>query len=426
MRSRIFSGLAVLAAIALTGPVLAVGQAQAAPAAGTVEASAPAGFVGMAPTRVLDTRNSYWNASGVDGPLSPGENYRAQLLDVAGRAHGQGVPVVPSDATAVVVNVTVADATDNGYLTLSADPNAPGVTPATSSINFAPRQTVANLVTVAITPGTVPAINVYNNGSYTHVVLDVVGYYRPGATDKYGAVTPTRLLDSRADGHRIEQGGVRSVQVAKPELGTADARAVILNVTATDGTGDTFLTVYPSGGQRPEWGSNLNVKPGGTVPNQVVVPVGQDGKVDVFNHIGSQNVVVDIVGFYGPSGQGLFSALKVPVRLADTRPNLYEGRPSQQLAPFSTLQVPTGAGAPAGALAAEVNVTATGPSESGHFTVFPSNTTRPDTSNLNFVPRQTVSNSVTTGLNGDSFSVYNHAGWTHAIADLTGYFTVAK
>lgn len=99
----------------------------------------------------------------------------------------QIVPAVPADATAVLVNVTVADATDNGYLTLTADPTA-GTVPATSSINFAPHQTVANLVTVAVTPGTVPAINIYNNGSYTHVVLDVVGYYAPGATDKYGSL----------------------------------------------------------------------------------------------------------------------------------------------------------------------------------------------------------------------------------------------
>lgn len=201
---------------------------------------------------------------------------------------------------------------------------------------------------------------------------------------------------------------------------------MILNVTATGGTGDTFLTVYPAGRQRPEWGSNLNVKPGRTVPNQVVVPVGADGKIEVFNHIGSQHVIVDIVGFYGPSGQGLFSALKVPVRLYDTRPNLYEGRPSQELMPFSSRRIAAGGGAPADAVAVAVNVTATAPSDYGHFTVFADDEAKPITSNLNFVPWQTTTNSVTTKLGGGAFDVYNNSGWTHAIADLTGYFTAAE
>jgi hypothetical protein len=45
--------------------------------------------------------------------------------------------------------------------------------------------------------------------------------------------------------------------------------------------------------------SDLNWVNGETVPNLVVVKLGSTGKIDLFNSVGSVNVVIDVVGWYG-------------------------------------------------------------------------------------------------------------------------------
>jgi hypothetical protein len=45
-------------------------------------------------------------------------------------------------------------------------------------------------------------------------------------------------------------------------------------------------------------GSNLNWAAGDTRANQVIVESGVNGVVDIYNDLGTTNVVADIVGFY--------------------------------------------------------------------------------------------------------------------------------
>ncbi|MFH9349379.1 hypothetical protein [Kitasatospora sp. NPDC017646] len=427
MRVRSATTLTVLTALSLSGPTLTAAPALAAPAASTAwadDVTAAGGFVGMSPTRVLDTRDPYTVPNGTSRPLAAQEYYTTPLVAFSSHMPPTTYPVVPADATAVVVNVTATDPTANGYLSLSAAPGAPGSLPATSSLDFAPGRTVSNLVTVAVTPGTDPTVTVFNSAGTTDVILDVVGYYRPAATDRHTALTPTRLADSRTDGTGpLGYGSVRTIKVAEPELGTADARAVVLNVTATDPTADSFLTVYPDGpAGRPYQGSDVNFAAGRTVPNQVVVPVGANGTVDIYNHVGSVDVIVDLVGYYGPSGTSLFRALKTPVRTSDTR---VTGSP---LAAYSTERVPAVAsdGSTPDVTAVEANTTVTDVSAPGHLTVFPGGSTVPDTSTLNVDPGLTVANSATTGVAADgTYSIHNHGGPVDVITDLTGYFTTS-
>jgi hypothetical protein len=62
----------------------------------------------------------------------------------------------------------------------------------------------------------------------------------------------------------------------------------------------------PAGG-RGGWGalvggrplaSNLDFAPGETIPNLVVVPVGADGKIDLYNSLGTVNLIADLAGYY--------------------------------------------------------------------------------------------------------------------------------
>lgn len=62
--------------------------------------------------------------------------------------------------------------------------------------------------------------------------------------------------------------------------------AVSLNVTVNEARASGFVTVWPAGFAQPT-ASNLNVgRAGQTIANAVVVPVGADGSVDIFDQPG--------------------------------------------------------------------------------------------------------------------------------------------
>jgi len=74
-------------------------------------------------------------------------------------------------------------------------------------------------------------------------------------------------------------------------------RAVLVNVTATDSTASSFLTVYPSDASMPA-SSDLNWAPGTTVSNLVLAKLGSDGRLLLLNGIGTTDVVIDVLGWY--------------------------------------------------------------------------------------------------------------------------------
>ncbi|WP_329496597.1 PKD domain-containing protein [Kitasatospora herbaricolor] len=363
-----------------------------------------AGFTAIAPVRVADTRVT-------DSRYARGGIWSS--LDVFVRENEAGydnrIPVVPAGATAVVLNLTATGATGSGFL--SATPNR-GERPATSNVNYGPHQDVANVVTVPI--GADGNVTITNSGSAVGAVVDVLGYYKADSTGKFSTVAPARLLDTRKPGDApVGQDAVRPLKVTGTGGVPANATSVVLNVTATDATAESFLTAYPAGTSRPS-ASNLNVRPGQIVPNQVIVPVGADGTVNLYNHLGSTHVIVDVFGYYSPDGKGLFTPV-VPARLLDTR----QGGGALGQGGSRTV-----GGVPAGAFAAVANVTATGTTAETHLIVHATGTDLPGTSNLNPVPGRDVPNQVTTPVSADGrFDVFNHMGSTHVIADLFGYFT---
>src|SRR5207245_9326210 len=87
------------------------------------------------------------------------------------------------------------------------------------------------------------------------------------------------------------RGGVPAMIDAHPPT------AVVLNVTVTDTTAPSFLSVWPDGGPRPG-SSDLNWVGGVTIPNLVVVKLGSSGAVDLYNLSGQTDVVLDVVGYY--------------------------------------------------------------------------------------------------------------------------------
>ncbi len=76
----------------------------------------------------------------------------------------------------------------------------------------------------------------------------------------------------------------------------SDASAVVVNVTATDGTAPSYLTAFPSGHE--PLASDINSAAGQTVPNLVVVLLSAAGSFQIYNFAGDVDVVVDVEGWY--------------------------------------------------------------------------------------------------------------------------------
>jgi YVTN family beta-propeller protein len=371
-------------------------------------------FVPVSPVRLLDTRNG---TGGYDAPVGPGGTISLQVTGV------DGVP--SSGVTAVVLNVTATDPTASSYVTVYPDGQA---RPTASNLNFTAGETIPNLVTVPV--GSDGEVDFYNNSGGTDLVADLEGYYTTSVSGSlYVAAGPSRVLDTRngtgAPQAPVGPGGTISLQVtgvgAVPATGVT---AVVLNVTATDPTASSYLTVYPDGTTQPT-ASNLNFTAGETIPNLVVVPVGADGKVDFYNFAGSMNVVADLAGYYTTSGAGASFVPVGPVRLLDTRNGT--GGYDAPVGQAQSIGLPiTGVdGLPAtGVTAVVLNVTATSPTTSSYVTVYPDGTTRPVASNLNFTAGETIPNLVTVPVGADGeIDFYNFAGSTDLVADLAGYFT---
>jgi hypothetical protein len=245
----------------------------------------------IVPNRVLDTR------TGLGAPGTPLCAYQSISVKIA------GTPNVPSiGVAAVVLNVTVTNTVvAPSYLTVYPTGD---VRPVASNLNFRPGQTLANRVVVKL--GTGGSVDFFDFAGHTDVVADVAGWFTDGTTSATGSlfvgVPPARILDTRTTNSPVGpnasvllpvagQGGVPGMNA--PVAPTA----VVLNVTATNPTTGSYLTAWPDGVAQP-LASDLNFSAGLTVPNLVVVKLGTNGAIDLYNAFGSVDVIVDVVGWY--------------------------------------------------------------------------------------------------------------------------------
>ena len=76
----------------------------------------------------------------------------------------------------------------------------------------------------------------------------------------------------------------------------ANATAAIVNVTSVGSTLPSFITVWPTGQQRPT-ASTMNPRPGVPVPNLAYLKLGSGGQLSVFNNTGQTDFLVDVFGY---------------------------------------------------------------------------------------------------------------------------------
>jgi hypothetical protein len=84
------------------------------------------------------------------------------------------------------------------------------------------------------------------------------------------------------------------------------------------------------------------------------------------------------------------------------------------------------AGVPSGVTAIIANVTETGATGTGYFTLYPTGTQRPTASNLDFAPGGTVSNLVEVGVSSSGQVTLYSSAPANAIVDLEGYVTPSE
>ncbi|WP_128976316.1 hypothetical protein [Streptomyces roseicoloratus] len=250
--------------------------------------------------------------------------------------------------------------------------------------------------------------------------FDVHGSSLTTVPGTYTPVTPARLLDTRsglgAPKAKVGPNGTVLLKVGgRGGVPTEGLTSVVLNVTATNATADSFVSVYPYGTLRTS-ASSLNFTAGKTTANLVTVPV-TDGYVQLYNKNGSVDLLADVAGYYQEGTAASSYEAVTPTRLMDTRTGT--GVPKAKVGAGRTVTL--GVTEP-GVTAVAMNVTATNATATSFVAAYPYGTTRPDVSNLNFTAGQTVPNLVIVPVKDGRITFYNRAGSVDVIADVAGYF----
>ncbi len=253
---------------------------------------AASSFQPLSPTRILDTR------TGLGGPAAPLGNGGTIDLAVA------GVATVPTSGVgAVVMNLTAVAGGPATYLSAwpTGEPR-----PTASSLNLPAGDTRPNLVVVKV--GDLGKVSLYTHVGPTEVIADIVGWFPVGAS--FTPLTPARLLDTRSGLGAVAPGPVEEMDAiafqvtGRGGVPSTGVGAVVLNVTSTESTGASYVTAFPTS-RRRHCTSNLNIEPGLTDPNLVIVPVSPaTGRVALYNFGGSTHLIADVAGWF-PVGMPL-------------------------------------------------------------------------------------------------------------------------
>ncbi|MEU7600333.1 hypothetical protein [Streptomyces sp. NPDC041003] len=368
-------------------------------------------FTPYGPTRLLDTR------SGTGTVKGKVKGYSSTRVKVAGNGG------IPTGVTAVALNVTAANTTSAGHVSVFASGNT---RPTASNINFEAGQTVPNLVIAQV--GADGYVELYNGGwEPVDLIADVTGYFGQQEASGYTPQAPARVVDTR-NGTGTQPGPVAgqgsfTVKVAQP-----GATAVALNVTVTNPQEAGHLTVHPAGQAAPAT-SNVNFTAGQTVANSVIVPVGKNGEITVRNGAWApSDVIVELVGTYSTASAGAYVPV-APVRQIDTRESWSKGPwPAREYLwqAFSVEQE-----------AWVLNTTVTNTRGAGFLSVAPDHNStgdytngtagspaRPLSSTLNWTAGKTVANLVQARAGDFGIVDFWNQGWDRAdlIVDIFGYY----
>jgi hypothetical protein len=232
-------------------------------------------FHPMTPTRWIDTRG---------GSVQLGQIAGARTAPTQTQLAMRGQGGIPANASAVWLNLTVADPTAATVLT--AYPGPCGTPPLSSNVNARPQHSTASSVLVGL--GTDGSICVLTYSGNSHIVVDVAGWFGPGGGGlAYRPKAPARLTDTRLN------GGVPT----NAEIPVTVGAVSVLNVTAVDSVAPGYVTARPCGSSLIS--SLINTSSGEDTANIIAVGGDVNGNVCVRSSIRS-HLIVDQVATFEP------------------------------------------------------------------------------------------------------------------------------
>jgi hypothetical protein len=384
--------------------------------------SSPASvFVPLTPIRIMDTRSAS-KIGPVTGPLTPGQ---VAVLPIAGTTPAK---LPATGITAVSIAVTVNSATDAGYLTLYPDGTA---RPRTSNLDFPATTLFSNNAIVPV--GTDGSIDIYNYTSGTdQVTVDLTGYFTSNLTAA-GASTytplagPARILDTRngtgAPKAQIAGDGTLKLTIAGNTTGGASipatgVTAVAINLTAVPPSGDGGQLIgYPDGATRPAVTMGVYYS-GAARDNAMIIPVGSDGKIDIYNSSSTPtDLTGDVSGYFTAGTGGQYFHPIDTIRIFDSR----NGDPLAANGSV-TISAPASIGTTDTTLV--LSFTAAAGTANGVLQAYPSSAAEPSASIVNYTTGQTVNNlDLVNTATGNAFTLTNQSSGTLAyLVDISGYF----
>jgi hypothetical protein len=256
--------------------------------------------------RWYDSRYISTAMGGVHQPLGPGET---RTLQFAG-----GYLPIPSDTSAIVLNVTVTSPTKAGYVTVFP---AGAPRPNASSANFLAGQTVANRVIARVGQG--GQISFFNSGGTIDIIVDVSGWFTGtggGSGSPFVTGMPVRIFDSRSCACKLPGGYFYDFSFSGPPIA-----AMALNVTVTNPTTSGWLTVYVDDGTHHNSNvpntSDVNFSPGQTVANATIIDLNGVMAFNVYNSNGYTDIIIDVDGLYLPAVSGLANVPSAAVHVKE-------------------------------------------------------------------------------------------------------------
>ena len=196
--------------------------------------------------RILDTRSNL----GLSGRFADSTPRTVQVTGTVPVAPSGTALVVPADAVAVLVNVTVVGPSENGYLSLRAG-DATGA-PATSAVNFRAGSTEPNAATVDLSSdGKIQVwLETDTSTGNAHVLLDVVGYtVDHNHDDRYNTKAETQtMLGAKANATDVYTKAQVDAAVAAAGGVDYDGGAQVVNLPTSDTTVATVDLVAPKAG----------------------------------------------------------------------------------------------------------------------------------------------------------------------------------
>jgi hypothetical protein len=327
-----------------------------------------------------------------------------------------GVGGVPSTGVgAVALNVTAVRATAATYLSVYPTGTA---YPGNSSVNVVAGGTATGMVIVPV--GSNGRVSIRSSLAPVDVNVDVVGYFTTASTGStYSVAAQQKVMDTRDTSVMVAKER-RKIQVAGQFGVPANAKGVLVNVTAAStgtsgnvGVSTAFGTVIGT--------STVYFAKGESVANRAVVALAPDGTIEVYA-TSQSDVRIDLVGWFGTGGQSLRYNPVLPGRILDTRNGTGGVAPLAGGVP-ATLTVEGHRGIPVDAHAVVGTLTVIRPTVATDTTIWPTGIGQPATADF-ALPAGTVHEGLVSPLlsSDGKVALTVAAGAADAALDVLGYF----